>query len=127
MATSEKAETIWIDGPPGVGCPVIASITGANAVVVITEPSVSGEHDLKRVQELCLHFNVQVNVCINKWDLSPEMTEWIERQCRESGIALAGRIPYDRAFIESQLNGHCIVETDSPAAVAVEQVWEKII
>ncbi|HBG23010.1 MAG TPA: (4Fe-4S)-binding protein, partial [Peptococcaceae bacterium] len=74
---------LLIDGPPGIGCPVIASLTGADLALIVSEPSVSGRHDLERIHQVTQHFNVKALVCINKWDLSPEMSKNIEKYCED--------------------------------------------
>jgi MinD superfamily P-loop ATPase len=120
-------ELILVDGPPGLGCPVIASITGASAVLVVSEPTVAGAHDLERVLALCRHFQISASVCVNKWDLNPEMTERIETLAREKGAGLTGRIPYDRAVTAAQIQARAVVEIGGPAAQAIRQVWERFM
>ena len=85
IAEEENHPLIIVDGPPGIGCPVIASVTGASLVLAVTEPTVSGEHDLERVLSLTRHFGIPAAVCVNKWDLNPEMTERIENKARQAG------------------------------------------
>lgn len=117
---------ILVDGPPGIGCPVIASLSGASRVLVVTEPTVSGEHDLGRVLALTRHFGIASSVCVNKWDLNPAMTERIEALARGEGAALAGRIRYDRAVTQAQLQEKTVVEMGGPSAADVRAVWESI-
>jgi MinD superfamily P-loop ATPase len=117
---------ILVDGPPGIGCPVIASITGASAVLAVTEPTVAGAHDLERVLSLCRHFHIPAAVCVNKWDLNQEMSERIETLAREKGARLTGRIPYDRTVTVSQIQARAVVEVGGPAAQAVRRVWERL-
>jgi MinD superfamily P-loop ATPase len=117
---------IIVDGPPGIGCPVISSVTGASIVLVVTEPSVSGEHDLDRVIALTRHFSVPTAVCVNKWDINPEMTEAIERMAKGAGARLVGRIRYDRAVTAAQLRELAVVETEAPSAGDIRQVWERL-
>lgn len=127
IAKDKGLEWVIIDGSPGIGCPVIASIVGASLVLVVTEPSLSGIHDLKRVVTLTDHFNIPAMVCINKCDINPEMTAHIENLCAEKTIETAGRIPYDTAFTAAQLERKSIVEiSDGPAARAVRRVWNQI-
>jgi MinD superfamily P-loop ATPase len=92
-ANKEGYDLIIVDGPPGIGCPVISSITGIDLVLVVTEPSVAGKHDLERVLELARHFDIPVQVAINKWDLAPEKTEEMEAYCAEEGITVARQDP----------------------------------
>jgi len=122
----EHRSLVVIDGPPGIGCPVIASVTGASLVLVVTEPTVSGEHDLERVLALAKHFNIPAAVCVNKWDINPEMTERIESRARESGARVAGRVRYDRAVTLAQLKERAVVESESPAATDIRQIWQQL-
>jgi len=103
LAEQNGHDLILVDGPPGIGCPVIASVTGASQVLVITEPTVSGKHDLERVLGLTRHFQIPAAVCVNKWDINPEMTEAIEQAAKEAGAAVAGRIRYDRDVTRAQI------------------------
>jgi MinD superfamily P-loop ATPase len=114
-----------VDGPPGIGCPVISSVTGASAVLAVSEPTVSGEHDLERVLELCRHFGIPAAVCLNKWDLNPQMTARIEARAGEGGAWVLGRIPYDRAVTAAQLQARAVVELGGPAAAAIRGIWER--
>jgi MinD superfamily P-loop ATPase len=120
---------LWIvvDGPPGIGCPVIASITGASLVLAVTEPTVSGEHDLDRVLALTRHFRIPARVCVNKWDLNPAMTERIERRALDQGARPIGRVPYDPGVTRAQMEAKAVVETDTPSAEAVRLLWQRII
>lgn len=127
--TAEKTgrEMLLVDGPPGIGCPVIASITGASAVLAITEPTVSGEHDLERLLKLTGHFRIPVMVCINKWDLNPEMTTRIESKAIALGCGIAGRIPYDKIFTKAMISGRTVTDyKDTAAAVKIKEIWEFI-
>ena len=126
IALEQGKSLILVDGPPGIGCPVIASVTGATAVLAVTEPTLSGEHDLERVLKLARHFGIQALVCVNKWDINPAMAEQIEREAAEAGAALAGRVPYDQSVTDAQVNGKTVVEhADGPAARSIRQVWEE--
>ena len=95
LSESDGLDTVLIDGPPGTGCPAIASITGVDLILAITEPSRSGEHDLMRLIELAHHFSIPICVAVNKWDLHPGLTGEIEESCRRLGVMVVGRIPYD--------------------------------
>ena len=103
IAEQKNLDLVIIDGPPGVGCPVIASITGVNLVLAVTEPTLSGRHDLLRVVELTRHFQIPVLLCINKWDIHPGLTEQIEAEARFLGVIPAGRVRYDRLVTEAQI------------------------
>ncbi|MBC8466855.1 MAG: P-loop NTPase, partial [Deltaproteobacteria bacterium] len=116
------------DGPPGVGCPVIASIGGASALLIVTEPTVSGIHDMERVVQLAAHFRVPAMVCINKFDLNFDQTQTIERYAKENGLETLGHIPFDASFTKSMVQGQTILEYNgnSKSAHAVETVWKKV-
>jgi len=127
IAEGENHPLVIVDGPPGIGCPVIASVTGATLVLAVTEPTVSGEHDLERVLSLTRHFDIPAAVCVNKWDLNPGMTKRIEEQAQRSGASVAGRIPWDNAFTSAQIAGLTVVEYGNHSiAASVGEIWERI-
>ncbi|VGO22382.1 ATP-binding protein [Pontiella sulfatireligans] len=127
IAEKQNSKYLLVDGPPGIGCPVIASITGADAVLVVSEPTLSGEHDLKRVLQLTDHFKIPAMICINKWDVNPIMTERIETLAREFGAIPVGRIPYDSAVTTAQINARALVEdSNGRAAKSVRKTWEAV-
>ena len=128
LAGVEGKEILIIDGPPGIGCPVIAALAGAGAALVVTEPTLSGAHDLERVLAVCRHFQVQAAVCINRFDLDEKNTAAIEDFCRKEEVMLAGKIPFDRAVVEAVVQGKPVVEyTQGPAARQIREVWEKVM
>ena len=126
IAQERKQSLILVDGPPGIGCPVIASLTGASQVLAVTEPTVSGQHDLERVLALTRHFNIPACVCINKWDLNPEMTDRIEELARQAGATPAGRIRYDPLVTRAQIQKQAVVEIDAPSGDDLVQVWKQL-
>jgi MinD superfamily P-loop ATPase len=127
LAENGGRNLILTDGPPGIGCPVIASIGGATAVLIVTEPTVSGRHDLERVLQLASHFNVPALVCINKADLYLDMTNEIMQFTGGLGATFIGTIPFDRSFTEAMVQGKTIVEYDvSEAGQAVKSLWHKV-
>ncbi|MBN1938448.1 MAG: 4Fe-4S binding protein [Candidatus Aminicenantes bacterium] len=126
IAEEEGRDLILVDGPPGIGCPVIASVTGASIVLVVTEPTVSGQHDLERVLKLAKHFQIPAFVCVNKWDVNPEMAERIERTSILAGAAIAGRIRYDPGVTRAMIQEKAVVETEAPSAEDFRGVWERI-
>lgn len=126
IAEEQGHDMIIVDGPPGIGCPVIASIGGASMVLVVTEPTVSGEHDLERVLALAKHFDIKAAVCVNKWDLNPAMTERIEEQAVRAGARLAGRIRYDAGVTTAQIRELTVVETETDSARDIREMWEHI-
>jgi len=126
LAEKDGYDWVIVDGPPGIGCPVIASITGASQVLAVTEPTVSGEHDLERVLGLARHFQIPAAVCVNKWDINPDMTERIEEKARSAGASIAGRIRYDSAVTRAQLLQKTVVETDAASASDIRGIWKNI-
>jgi len=126
VAEANGRSWVIVDGPPGIGCPAIASVAGASRVLIVTEPSVSGEHDLERLLSLARHFSIPAAVCVNRWDIHPGMTERIEEQARRSGARIAGRIRYDRGVVRAQLQERAVVETDAPSAADIRQVWDRL-
>ncbi|WP_310600615.1 4Fe-4S binding protein [Desulfobulbus sp.] len=129
LAEERALELLITDGPPGIGCPVIAAVGGATALAIVVEPTVSGLHDLGRVLDLAAHFRVPGLVCVNKFDLNPEMTEAVEELARSRNVALAGRIPFDPAFVRAMVQGQTVLEFDQAgqARQAVRAVWDNII
>jgi MinD superfamily P-loop ATPase len=118
---------VLVDGAPGVGCPVISSVTGANHVLVVTEPSLSGLHDMQRAVKLVQNFKIPVTAVINKYDINLEITAMIERWLEEKGIGLSGRIPYDTTVIRAMVKRKSVVEDDSgPANEAIRSIWEHL-
>lgn len=129
LAQEKGLELIITDGPPGIGCPVIASIGGATMLVLVVEPTMSGLHDMDRVIDLASHFRVPGMVLINKYDLNMEMTRKIEERAKERNLLLLGRIPFDPLFVEAMLAGRAVVELEkeSEAAGMVREMWRHII
>jgi MinD superfamily P-loop ATPase len=129
LAEEEDLDLIITDGPPGVGCPVIASMGGATAVLIVTEPTLSGLHDMDRVVQLANHFKMPCMVCINKWDLNPDQTVAVQRAAEKTQIPVIGKIPFDPVFTESMIEGMTIMEYDrqSKAGGEVEEMWERIM
>ncbi len=126
-AREEGKDLIIIDGPPGIGCAVISAITGVDLVLAVTEPTLSGISDLKRVLDVADHFKIKSLVTVNKYDLNREMADKIEEYCRSRGVQVVGRIPYDRTVTDSMVEGKAVVETgDGPAAIEIKKVWEEV-
>jgi len=134
MVRSQAAKTakklgydyIITDGPPGIGCPVIASIGGASLSLIITEPSLSGIHDLERTIDLLEFFGVPAMVCVNRWDICPENTEHIKEICRKRKIPFAGKIAYDNMVMLAASRGKSVVEMNSRIIDEIIKVWEKV-
>ncbi len=127
IAEDQGRKFILVDGSPGIGCPVIASIGGADQVVVVTEPTVSGIHDLERVVKLAKHFDVPTAICINKADINPLKSEEIENYARENDLPVIARIDYDKAFTRAMIAGKSVVEFEgSNVSAAVKAAWETL-
>jgi MinD superfamily P-loop ATPase len=127
VAVEKEIPLVISDGPPGIGCPVIASLSGVSLALVVTEPTVSGLHDLQRVLALARHFSVPAAVCVNKWDINPQQTEKIESAARAAGAEIAGRIRYDRSVTQAQLEQKAAVEFESAVADDIRKVWEQTL
>lgn len=128
IAQREGREWIVTDGPPGIGCPVIASVTGANLAIIVAEPTLSGHHDMLRAAELTAHFFIPTLVCVNKWDIYPAMAERIEEEARDHGVMPAGRIRYDRLVTEAQVQRKNVLACgESPVGEDIRTVWRNII
>lgn len=113
-----------IDGSPGIGCPVISSISGVDLVLVVAEPSLSGISDLQRLLKTTESFQTKIAVCVNKWDASPENTAAIESFCKENKIPFVGKIPYDKTASSAINAGHSIAQVNCPARDALKQIYE---
>jgi MinD superfamily P-loop ATPase len=128
LAENGNLNLIITDGPPGVGCPVIASIGGASAVLIVTEPSVSGLHDMKRIVQLTKHFRVPAMLCVNKYDINHQIAKELEKTAGEANVAFLGKIPFDPVFTRSMVQGQTVFEYDAASIVchAIAGIWEKI-
>ncbi len=127
IAKKEEKKLIIIDAPPGIGCPVIASIGNTDLVVIVAEPTLPAIHDMKRVLSVAEHFGVKAVVVINKFDINEEMAGKIERFCKERRIEIVGKIPFDKKFVEAMVNGKNVVEYDGNLAELMEGIWNKIV
>jgi len=126
---AEQAGLTFIinDGPPGIGCPAISSLSGADLALLVTEPSLSGIHDLERITGLCRHFCVLPVVCINKYDINEENSVQIERYCREQGIVVAGKLPFDNLVTEAIIKGLPVVEySRNGFSNNIIRLWERV-
>lgn len=126
IAAAEEGGLILCDGSPGIGCPVISSLSGATLAVAVVEPTPSGRHDFERVADLCGHFRIPVAVIINKADLNDDEARAIEEQAVRRGHALAGRLPFSPLVTEAMVRGEALTERDSPLASELEQIWRRI-
>ncbi|WP_242445787.1 ATP-binding protein [Chromatium okenii] len=127
LATEEGAALIINDGPPGIGCPVTAAITGVNQVLAVTEPTLSGIHDLQRVAGLCTHFRIPLMVCINKYDINSDNTAQLHEWCTNNAITVVGQIPFDQAVNRALVARRSVIDIDCGAVTsAVRQLWETV-
>jgi len=127
IAQEGKYPLILIDGPPGIGCPVISSLGGVDAALVVTEPSLSGIHDLKRVLGVCRHFQVPARVCVNKADINSENTERIKEFCQEEGAPVIGEIPFDPIVTKAMVYESTVVEyTSGRVSNEIKKMWMRL-
>ncbi len=127
LIEEQKRDLVIIDGPPGIGCPVIASTTGASYVLIVTEPSMSAMHDMERLRELTSHFGIPTGLCINKHDINPDITAQIESFAETHDTTVLGKIPYDPAVTASQIAGSSVVEySNGIAAKAIRQIQNRL-
>jgi MinD superfamily P-loop ATPase len=129
LAMSQNRELILTDGPPGVGCPVIASIGDATALLIVAEPTVSGIHDMERVVQLAKRFRVPVMICVNKHDINEEQTREIEKFASQNEVRFLGKIPYDSAFTKAMVQGKTIIEYEGGDEIkeVVRELWDAVI
>jgi MinD superfamily P-loop ATPase len=126
LALDTNSQVVIVDGPPGIGCPVIAAAAGADLAVVVTEPTVAGVHDLKRILQTTTHFRIPALVVINKADIYPESAEQIGDVCSELGVELIGHIPFDPTVTEAMLNGEPVTayRAKAPSSQALATIWQ---
>ncbi len=128
IAENEGREIILIDGPPGIGCPVIASLSGVDIALIITEPTMSGLHDLKRIWRVARHFGIESLVCINKYDLNEENTNRIIEFCRINGITVVGKTLYDPIVTKAMIAGKPLVEfSDGEVSRDIKKIWNNVL
>jgi len=128
IAAEQNKDLIIVDGSPGIGCPVIASIVGADLVLAVTEPTISGQHDLDRVIELTKHFKIPTAVCVNKYDINVKIAKAIEKKALERDLKVAGKIAYDIAVTKAQIAARSIVEYSSNGLKEqIVSLWESVL
>ncbi|MBE0433436.1 ATP-binding protein [candidate division WOR-3 bacterium] len=126
IAERDGAAYVIIDGPPGIGCPVIASLSGVDLALIVTEPTLSGIHDMKRVIGVAKHFGVPAACVVNKYDINPDNTENIERWCAENRLPVLGKIPFDLSVTESITAGLPVVAyADNAVTMEIMKIWER--
>jgi len=127
LAEEKKKDLIIIDGPPGIGCPVISSITGVDLVLIVTEPTLSAIHDLERIIGVAHHFKILAVVCINKYDINLDNTEKIERYCKSNNIDVVGKLPYDTIVTKSMIHEKTVVEySKGNFPEKIIKMWNKV-
>jgi len=127
IAEEENLNYIIADGPPGIGCPVISSLSGANLALLVTEPTLSGMHDLDRIIELCRHFGIPALACINKYDINEENSRQIESYCANQKVEVVSLIPFDNVVTEALVNGVPVVKfSDGRVKREIENLWRKV-
>jgi len=127
IAEKEKLDYIIIDGPPGIGCPVIASLSGADLALIVTEPTLSGIHDMERVMDVAKHFSVPAKVIINKFDINPHNSAVIDKVCRKRSIPVLGRLPFSQKIVEAMIRGLPVAACRrDPIARKISMLWNKI-
>lgn len=128
LALDEGRKVLIVDGPPGIGCPVISASAGADLALLVVEPTVSGIHDLERILSTVNHFGVPAQVCINKADLNLDHTAAIDAFCANQGIEVVGKLPYDHAVTEAMVQGQPVTsyEPDGSMTKALEQMWVRM-
>jgi len=126
-ALDEGRQLLIVDGPPGIGCPVISASAGADLALLVVEPTVSGVHDLERILATTDHFGVPALVCINKIDVNPGRAAEVGAFCAGRGIEVVGRIPFDTVVTEAMVQGQPVTAyTDGPVSLALREVWERL-
>ena len=128
LAERQSCDWVIIDGAPGIGCPVIASLSGIDCALVVTEPTLSGLHDADRVINVAMHFGVPVKLVVNKYDLNIDMTGKIEEYCKDKGISLIGKIPFDKSVVEAMVEGKTVMEyKKGTAKKAIHEIWKNLL
>ena len=127
IAQEQKKDLLIVDGSPGIGCPVIASITAVDLVLVVTEPTLSGKHDLERVSRLTASFGIKTMVCVNKADVNPQITDQISEDAKKRGLKVIGKIAYDEAFTKAQIIKASVVEyTGGAITEQIKTLWRQV-
>jgi MinD superfamily P-loop ATPase len=128
ICVENNMDTVIIDGPPGIGCQVIASLSGVDLALIVTEPTLSGIHDMRRIVEVARHFKISTACCINKHDINSKNSSRIEAWCQEYSMPLLGKIPYDEEVIRSMVRGYPLTDrTECAASKEIQELWEKLL
>jgi MinD superfamily P-loop ATPase len=129
LAMDDGYDLVLVDGPPGIGCPVISATSGADLALIVAEPTTAGVHDMHRVLKTTSHFGIQSLICVNKADIYPQGTAEISAFCLEQGIKLIGQIPFDLTVTEAMVQGETVTAfaPDAPASQAIREIWIKVM
>jgi MinD superfamily P-loop ATPase len=129
QALDEDRQLVIVDGPPGIGCPVISAVSGADLGLVVAEPTVSGVHDMRRALATLRHFRVRALVCVNKADICQAETDEIESYCRQQGVETVGRIPFDLSVTNAMVAGMAVTafQPEAPSSIAIARIWERVV
>jgi MinD superfamily P-loop ATPase len=129
LAKASNLELILIDGPPGIGCPVIASLTGCDLLLIVVEPSLSSLHDAKRLIQLSKHFSVPCFILINKWDISPLLSKKMETEFNDMKVEVLGKLPYDKEFVRAMMEAKTIIEyhKNGETATTLFSIWKELL
>lgn len=127
-ALDMNLDAMLVDGPPGIGCPVISAVSGADLALIVVEPTAAGIHDMARVLATTAHFRVPTAVCINKADIHPRGAAEIESYCAGQDVAVIGRIPFDATVVEAMVQGQPVTayRSDAPASQALVALWQRV-
>lgn len=127
LALEQGADLLLVDGPPGIGCPVIAAVSGMDLTLLVTEPTVSAGHDLRRIVGVTHHFGIPALACINKWDVNPTRAREMAVWCEEQRVPVVGRIPFDQVVTRAMVQGRPVTAyTDGPVTEALRAIWEEV-
>jgi len=129
IAKENELETIILDGPPGIGCPVISTLIGVDKVVIVTEPTISGLHDMQRIMGIVQKFNLKAYIIINKHDLNDSISVRIKKWCKENNITISGKLPFDKQITEAMVHAKSITELNPDLDISkkIEIIWNKIV
>ncbi len=128
IAENNNSDLVIIDGPPGIGCPVIASLSGTDMALVVTEPTLSGIHDMERVIQMAHHFRTKTACCINKFDLNLRLSDQIENWCHKNSVPVVGKIPFDESVTKSMVQGIPLIEfSENSVSGEIKKVWQRLL
>jgi MinD superfamily P-loop ATPase len=128
IAKDERLDYVIIDGPPGIGCPVIASLSGVDLALIVTEPTIAGIHDMERILEVTDHFSIPAKVVVNKYDINMENTESITEICHHKNVEVLAHLPFSEKIVQSMVEGIPMTEfSDNGVAKAISDLWQALV